>query len=198
MSAKYIPPAQRGERRWGGSMVVYSLYDICRVIPGDTNHTFTRRCLSQEDSEACFQKNLSAERVLNDPVELEVYGDSEKLPEPPTRLYSNEIGRIMVHEGAHINPPNELWTRNNIKYLEENKGKPIPLFREAPFYSSRKGEQKKFEFKGHYEIIDFNVYHDGKEVREFVLGRRDSRRVKPAETWGQALNDTWAKVELRP
>ena len=99
----------------------------------------------------------------------------------------------MVHDKAHLHPPNELWTRNNFAQIEQHIacGKPLPLFQESI------ARMKSFEFIGWYRIVRWEVCKGGgPEVLQFVQKRQMSQRARTPEYWRGALQDDWARVEL--
>ncbi|TFK53639.1 hypothetical protein OE88DRAFT_1733531 [Heliocybe sulcata] len=189
MSGKYVPPAKRGERKWDGSTATYAMSDIQRAIPGERSHTFSRAYLDPSESSETKDAGVSRLLVANLPDKSKNEHE-DNLASITRKEFSHTICRIQVSTRSHINPPDELWTRNNIFCLEENRGKPIPLFQAST-------DRRKMEFKGYYEITNITVYQGGSEVEKFIKERSESGRKKSKDTWEQLFGATWAKVDLR-
>lgn len=97
----------------------------------------------------------------------------------------------MVHDKAHLNPPHELWTRNNLEQLDHNIGRPLPLFMESA------AKARMFEFIGWYRITAWaRCPGRGKDVLNFIQKRQVSQTARSREYWEKALSEDWARVEL--
>ena len=95
----------------------------------------------------------------------------------------------MIHKYAHLSPPRELWTRNNIAQLDVNVGRPLPVFQEVTL--------NKFEFLGWYKITAWELCPGGgTAVQTFVRRRKVSQRDRTAEYWAKALGQDWGRVQL--
>ena len=97
----------------------------------------------------------------------------------------------MVHDKAHLTPPHELWTRNNIEQLDSNVGKALPLFMESA------ARRRSFEFLGWYRITRWTrCIGGGQDVRGFIEKRQISQTARSGEYWESALSEDWARVVL--
>lgn len=110
---------------------------------------------------------------------------------PSSEILSDELCRIMVHDKAHLNPPHELWTRNNFAQIAHAVGTPLPLFQESGAHGHL------FEFLGWYRVVQCTVHKGGgPAVMAFVQKRKISQTARTAEYWRGALQDDWAQVVL--
>ncbi|KZO94660.1 hypothetical protein CALVIDRAFT_538781 [Calocera viscosa TUFC12733] len=151
--------------------VTYSDRDIRDRILGGTTHTFSRALMPVPAND-----DMPAQFVDPSMVDLP---------------WDETICRIMVHKDAHLNPPEELWTRNNFDLLERNRNRRIPLFQQLT-------RGWRWEYKGRYEVVSYTIYKGGSdEVKKFILERQESQKEKSPEAWAAAFTEDWAKVELR-
>lgn len=176
---------------------MYNEHQIREAIPGQLKaHTFTRALLPRDASES----QRTAQKMLS---KIDINGSlasstSDEQPETTSspvssspEVLSDELCRIMVHDKAHLNPPYELWTRNNFAQIEQAVGKPLPLLQE----SGARGHL--FGFLGWYRVVRCTVCKGGgAEVMEFIQKRKISQTARTPEYWRSALQDDWARVVL--
>ncbi|KAJ3551253.1 hypothetical protein NM688_g4808 [Phlebia brevispora] len=174
-TAKWVPRWRQNPNAVP-SVRLYSEKQIQEALPsGRKNHTFTRALAPTEHTIS----------------EVEVAQDKQSEDLPPELPLADEFCRIMVYDKAHLNPPHELWTRNNLEQLDINIGRAVPLFEEAP------ARRKMFEFIGWYRIVRWTRCRGGgDEVLDFIQKRKLSQASRTREYWDSALKEDWAKVVL--
>ncbi|EJU01299.1 hypothetical protein DACRYDRAFT_107856 [Dacryopinax primogenitus] len=149
----------------------YTFQQIRERIPAPGSQTFVQAVRSREENPGPV-----------DPL----------VPKPP---WWKTICRIMVHLGMHPAAPEELWTRVHNRALLEaslTSQAKIPLFVELL--------NRRWEFKGHYEITRYEIFKGlSEEVKVFIESRKESKLWKWPETvnWNELLMTDWARVELR-
>lgn len=175
------------------SIRLYSELQIKEKLPGEHNsHTFTRGV-------AVTGRRIHGNRVyrvslLPFPADQVIATDNDNGPTDATaadQSLVDEFCRIMVHDKAHLNPPHELWTRNNLAQLDQNIGKALPLFIESA------AKARSFEFVGWYRIKAWaRCPGGGRDVLSFIQKRQVSQTARSWEYWEKALSEDWARVEL--
>lgn len=165
-------------------LALYRLHDIEQKIPGGPHHTFVRSLANVEGTSHLHDPN-SVLDVAHAADEEDTQPGSHRA----TTLLSEEFCRVMIHNNAHLSPPRELWTRNNIAQLDSNIGRPLPVFQETT--------GRQFEFLGWYRIARWQLcLGKGTEVRRFIERRKISQKERTVEYWTKALGENWARVEM--
>jgi hypothetical protein len=178
---KYVPRFKR-DANAVPSFRLYTQRDIADAIPGEGNHTFNRVFAPLDNPVGLAETPTGSNASV--PV--------SPSPGEPQRALADEFCRIMVHHGAHLSPPKELWTRhNNIAQLDTNTGRPAPLFQESA------ARRHSYGFLGWYRIVRWELCEGGSQaVQDFVTKRKVSQADKPWDYWKGVLGQAWARVEL--
>ncbi|KAI0697994.1 hypothetical protein BC835DRAFT_1336401 [Cytidiella melzeri] len=171
--AKYVPRFKRDPTAVSSALTTYTYQDIAKKMPGQTQHTFVRAVVSQDAA-------LDSDTTQDD-SEGQASADLHRLDE--------SFCRVMIHKHAHLSPPTELWTRNNMSMFDTNIGRPLPVFQEL--------RANRFEFLGWYRITRWELCEGGSPVvRRFIERRKVSQRDRTLEYWQKALGESWARVEM--
>ncbi|KAI0086846.1 hypothetical protein BDY19DRAFT_333632 [Irpex rosettiformis] len=186
---KYVPRFKRDPTAVASAITkLYAQQEIMKKFGGQSNHTFCRSPDPNpppplQDSEVT--DHAPEETPAADPESPVNAGDQQVVLHP----LIDEFCRVMIHKHAHLSPPKELWTRNNIPQLDANIGRAVPVFSEVT--------TNGFEFLGWYKITRWELCPGGgAAVQNFIRRRKFSQRDKTADYWRKALGQDWARVQL--